>query len=338
VKHQIQRERRVLDLAAVGFPEVPVFGRYQYCAAHPGLETHTHPRTVEICYLERGYQTYRAAAREYHLAGGDVFVTAPDEPHDTGGHPEDPGVLYWLNLRIPEPGGSLLMLPATEGALLTSGLCTLPERQFAGRPVLKQIFNSIFDLYDQGENTFRRLAVANQLVRCILEVIHCAYRHEGMQGSPRIAKIVDRVRSSPELDYSLANLAEEAGLSLSRFKIKFKEQMGVAPHEFILRCKMDAAKGLLTNGRSSVTETAMHLGFSSSQYFATVFKRFYQQTPVEFCTKGAITPLRPGEVQPCPGQTGRVQSRSHDQVRLGLPRKVRSARAELVKAAGGTAS
>lgn len=279
---------------------MPVLGHYQYSSAHAGLQTHTHPKAVEICYLERGYQTYRAAGREYKLVGGDVFVTAPGEPHDTGGHPEDRGVLYWLNLRIPKPGRSLLMLPAVESALLTARLCGLPERQFAGRPVLKQIFNAVFGLYDQPANAFRRLALANQLVRCFLEVIDCAFRHEVMHCSPLIAKIVDRVKSYPELDYSLADLAQEAGLSLSRFKTKFKAQMGIAPREFILRCKVEAAKALLANGRRNVTDTAMHLGFSSSQYFATVFKRFTQQTPVEFYIKGPVTPLRPGRVQPRP--------------------------------------
>ena len=294
----IQKERRVLNLTAVGFPEVPVFGHYRYYAARPGLATHTHPGTVEICYLERGYQTYRAAGSEYQLMGGDVFVTAPDEPHDTGGRPEDPGVLYWLNLRMPRSGGSFLMLPAAESALLAARLCSLPERQFTGSPVLKRIFNAIFDLYDQPEDAFRRVAIANQLVRCILEVMHCSKRYQGMQCSPPIAAIVEQVKSCPELTYSLAGLAQEAGLSVSRFKVKFKEQMGIAPHEFILRCKMDAAKGLLAGEGRSVTETAMHLGFSTSQYFATVFKRFTQQTPVEFCAKGPVTPLRPGALQP----------------------------------------
>ena len=296
--NNIQKERRVLNLTSVGFPEVPVFGHYRYYAARPGLATHTHPRTVEMCYLAGGCQTYRAVGREYHLMGGDVFITAPDEPHDTGGRPEDVGVLYWLNLRIPQPGGSLLMLPPAESALLTTRLCNLPERQFTGSPVLKRIFNGIFDLYDQPENAFRRVAIANQLVQCILEVIHCSNRYEGMHCSPPIAAIVERVKACPELTYSLAGLAQEAGLSLSRFKAKFKAQMGIAPHEFILRCKMDAAKGLLASERRSVTETAMHLGFSTSQYFATVFKRFTQQTPIEFCTKGPITPLRPGAQQP----------------------------------------
>jgi AraC-like DNA-binding protein len=293
MSHLFPDERRVLDLGCVGFAEVPVFGRYEYFSAHPGLKTHTHPGTVEICYLERGCQTYRAGGREYHLVGGDLFVTAPGEPHDTGGHAEDRGILYWLNLKIPRPGESLLMLPAAESAALMTKLSTLPERQFAGRPVLKQIFNDIFALCERPASLLARVAVGNELVRFALEVINCAYTREGLHPSPRIAKIVERIKSDPGGSYSLAGLAEEAGLSLSRFKTKFKAHMGIAPHEFILRCKVEAAKKFLLDENRNVTDTAMDLGFSSSQYFATVFKRFTQQTPGEFCIKGPAIPLLP---------------------------------------------
>lgn len=292
--HSLQSERRVLNLASIGLAEVPVFGRYEYCSAHPGLLTHTHPGTVEICYLERGCQTYRAGGREYHLVGGDVFVTAPGEPHDTGGHAEDRGILYWLNLRIPKRGQSLLMLPPAESAALMAKLSDLPERHFAGRPVLKQIFNEVFALCEQPVKPLVRVAVVNELVRCVLEVINCAYRHEGVHPTPPIARIVERIKSYPEREYQLLALADEVGLSLSRFKANFKAQMGIAPHEFILRCKIEAAKKLLLDERRSVTDTAMELGFSSSQYFATVFRRFTHQTPIEFRTNGPAIPLRRG--------------------------------------------
>lgn len=298
MKRARENERRVLNFAGLKLAEIPVFGRYRYSSVHPGLTTHTHPLAVEICYLESGCQTYRTGGREYHLVGGDVFVTGPGEPHDTGGHPEDRGILYWLNLRIPKPGGSLLMLPPPESATLVTGLSSLPERHFGGRPVLKQIFDEVFDLYDQPGNQLKRVAIANLLVRCILEVIDCGNCPEIQHRSPIIARIVERIQAYPERDYSLFELAGEAGLSLSRFKIKFKAEMGIAPHEFVLRCKMDAAKSFLLHGKRSVTDTAMHLGFSSSQYFATVFKRFTQQTPAEFSAFGPSVTLRPGQLQP----------------------------------------
>lgn len=296
----------MLDLSSIGLTEVPVFGRYEYCSARPGLTTHVHPHAVEICYLERGCQTYRTGGREYHLVGGDVFVMAPGEPHDTGGHVEERGILYWMNLNIPKAGESILMLPAKESALLVHRISTLPHPHFPGKPALKQIFNEIFSFCEQPKELLNnssmadqpafalltRIAIANQLVRFILETINCAHRHEGIRRSPVISRLVERIKSSPERNYSLLELADEAELSLSRFKSKFKAQIGIGPHEFILRCKMEAAKQLLRERRMSVTDAAMELGFSSSQYFATVFRRFTQQTPVEFCNQRSAVPLR----------------------------------------------
>jgi AraC-like DNA-binding protein len=51
------------------------------------------------------------------------------------------------------------------------------------------------------------------------------------------------------------------------------------PHEYILRCKIDRAVAQLEAGERSITDIAYDLGFSSSQYFATVFKRFTRLNP-----------------------------------------------------------
>ncbi len=53
------------------------------------------------------------------------------------------------------------------------------------------------------------------------------------------------------------------------------------PGEFILRCKVEHARRLLAEEASPITEIAFRLGFSSSQYFATVFKRYTNMTPRE---------------------------------------------------------
>ena len=78
--------------------------------------------------------------------------------------------------------------------------------------------------------------------------------------------------------YAIARLSE------SRFKTRFKREMGVPPEEFWLRQKIERATVLLKT--RNVTEVAHELGFSSSQYFATVFKRYTRVSPSRFHARG----------------------------------------------------
>jgi len=285
-------ERRILNLRELGIPEVPLVGRYEYHCARSGLRTHAHPGTMEICYLARGKQTYRIGERQYHLVGGDVFVTAPGEPHDTAGQPEDAGILYWINLRIPKRGGSLVALPARDSAVLVEKLLSLPERHFPGTITLKTILDDVFEVYDRPDDPLKRIAVINLMTRYLLEVVNCAHRRAHSRLTPGVARIAETIHSHPEENYSLAALADGAGLSVSRFKARFKAEVGTPPHEYILRSKIEAARKLLQEDLS-VTDVAMRLGFGSSQYFATVFKRFSDQTPRDFRRTGPAVPLRP---------------------------------------------
>ena len=52
--------------------------------------------------------------------------------------------------------------------------------------------------------------------------------------------------------------------------------------EYGLRLKIEKANHLLNANKRSITDIAYDLGFSSSQYFATVFKRYQSITPGEY--------------------------------------------------------
>lgn len=78
------------------------------------------------------------------------------------------------------------------------------------------------------------------------------------------------------------DLARHARLSLSHFKKRFRTETGLSPRQFILRDKIEAAKRILNEQPTSVTHIALDLGFVSSQYFATVFKRITGETPSRY--------------------------------------------------------
>jgi AraC-like DNA-binding protein len=64
----------------------------------------------------------------------------------------------------------------------------------------------------------------------------------------------------------------------------FHQEIGMPPSEYILRKKIELAKEMLLAG-ATVTQTAFELDFSSSQYFATVFKRYTGESPRDFLRK-----------------------------------------------------
>lgn len=83
-------------------------------------------------------------------------------------------------------------------------------------------------------------------------------------------------------DISIDDIAFECALSTSRFKAKFKEQMGVTPLYYINSLKINRAKEMLKNSDLSVIDIAFALGFASSNYFSAVFKKFTGYSPVAY--------------------------------------------------------
>jgi len=282
-----QPPRFELDLRRKGIPSVPVFGRYHYARAMPGLETHRHPGAIEICHLVRGRQIYEVGGRRYCLRGGDLFLTFPGEAHGTGGEPEEKGLLYWMTLLDPAlTGASLLGLPPTDSRALWSALRAIQRggrRHFTGGEMVRHHLDTVAGLLHQPWNALRRVTAGNHLCGFLLAVLD---RHEHATRKAEdgcLQKVFAAIASELEGPESLtiAALAEVAGLSPSRFQAKFKQETGMPPAEFVLRARIAEAERRLVRPGATVTRVAMDLGFSSSQYFSVSFRRFTNRKPSE---------------------------------------------------------
>ncbi|HEX4141755.1 MAG TPA: AraC family transcriptional regulator, partial [Candidatus Methylacidiphilales bacterium] len=102
---------------------------------------------------------------------------------------------------------------------------------------------------------------------------------EGAHGtaSPLLQRVLGYIDVHLGEPVQVRRLAEIARLSESRLKTRFKHEIGVPPAEYWLRQKIERAVTLLPT--RSITRIAYDLGFSSSQYFATVFKRYQLVSP-----------------------------------------------------------
>jgi AraC-like DNA-binding protein len=125
----------------------------------------------------------------------------------------------------------------------------------------------------------------NRLLEWLTLVIECARTNPAGGPDRDILRVLDEIEKRIEHLRSVEDLAAVAGLSVSHFHAKFRRQTGISPAEYLTRWKLERAKAMLASGRHSVTETAHRLGFSSSQYFATVFRKFVRCTPRSFLPK-----------------------------------------------------
>jgi len=78
---------------------------------------------------------------------------------------------------------------------------------------------------------------------------------------------------------SLAQVANEVGMSKYRLSHRFTQVMGVPFREYLLRVRLERAKDLLSAGPASITEVAQGVGFSDLPRFDKLFRRYTGSTP-----------------------------------------------------------
>lgn len=78
---------------------------------------------------------------------------------------------------------------------------------------------------------------------------------------------------------SLKEIAAQCGLSTSHFSRAFKETVGIAPHQWLIRRRIEVAKALLKVPSLSLAEVALKCGFADQSHFTRVFTRIVGISP-----------------------------------------------------------
>ena len=109
--------------------------------------------------------------------------------------------------------------------------------------------------------------------------------HPGMLrglADPQLARALADIHANVCRDWTIAELAQKAGMSRSAFARRFSEAIGLAPVEYLLRWRMAIAKDALRHGRGSLEEIAERVGYRSASAFSTAFSRKVGCPPSEF--------------------------------------------------------
>ena len=273
-------------------PECPMVGWSRFDRAKvAGLSPHRHSSCYEICFLVRGSVEWWARSQIFNVEPNDFFVTQPGEEHggvDAFMHPCE---LFWIHVR---PRNQLLRQ-----------LSGLRQRHFKGNASMSAHFERLISEHRQAENrvlearrteeesvasarsVFAARAALHLLVVETLRFHDEAARGELAQGrlaapSPPIARALEWMNRHCAQPDCLRDAARQAGLRGTQFRKRFQAESGFSPQEYLIRARVQEAKRQLQTSVLPVTQIAFELGFSSSQYFATVFRKLVGLTPQEY--------------------------------------------------------
>ena len=81
---------------------------------------------------------------------------------------------------------------------------------------------------------------------------------------------------------SLHILSQKIHASPNHIRIVFQAEYGVSPYEYVLQKRIEQAKILIAEQRTSFTDIAIRLGFCSQSHFNKLFKARVHCTPKEY--------------------------------------------------------
>jgi AraC-like DNA-binding protein len=110
-----------------------------------------------------------------------------------------------------------------------------------------------------------------------------------MSPEPRIESVLRHIREHLNQPLTLSELAALTGLSMWRFATVFRQQVGVAPHRYICRLRVERAQALIRAGVPAAN-AASEAGFYDQSHLSRHFKSLIGMTPGQYM---AAAPGRP---------------------------------------------
>jgi AraC family transcriptional regulator len=95
----------------------------------------------------------------------------------------------------------------------------------------------------------------------------------------KLRSAIDYIHECLEKDLTLAEIAQAVQMSPYHFARMFKKSTGLAPHQYVLQCRVERAKALLADDALPLVEIAGRVGFQNQSHFTTIFRKWAGVTP-----------------------------------------------------------
>jgi len=237
---------------------------------------------VAIAAVTEGTFQYRSSLGAAVLTPGAVMLGGPGvcfecgHEHGTG----DRCIAFHYSSRTWEE--ILAAVPGAKRAALT-------RPQLPPLEMLAPLFAEAEVARDEDDaEAFEEIALRlGGAVAAILADAPKRSRNPSSRDIRRVTTIVRTLAAQPEESYALSTLASDAAMSPYHFLRTFRQVVGVAPHQYLLRTRLHRAALRLKRSKDEISAIAFAAGFNDLSTFNRRFKKIMGVNPGSYRTRGS---------------------------------------------------
>jgi AraC family transcriptional regulator, arabinose operon regulatory protein len=232
-------------------------------------------------YTEKGRGTFKKGKRQWDLLPGTAYICCGHEPDVSYFYPPDATeawTFWWLSFKGKNAESMLKDLINNYGSIY---------HIVSTNPIIK-CFNELLER--NNENQFITTQQGSSMIFGLINMLAEVYnqRRDIQNQSQLVLKAKQLILQRLNQDVSCHEIALILGVSREHFSRQFKLEAGMSPVEFIIKCKINEACGMLKESTISCKEIAFKLGYENASNFIRAFNKYQKMTPIEFRKKGAI--------------------------------------------------
>lgn len=243
--------------------------------------THCH-ESAEVMYMETGRCAFLVGEGEVVLGEGELIFLDSSFPHGMEVREEACRI---INLEfLPAKDEGTVPVPLVDlaevGLFLHAhgSFLILRDEELTVLPLLKGIVEEL-DLNRWAGDDLIQLRLWELLI--LLARLHRRKKEEA-KGSRHVLRAKEYMARHYTRSLSMGEVAAAVGISRSYLQRLFHREVGLPPHDYLTRLRIERAKSLLARTDLPLVEVAAGVGLASQQYFQTLFHREVGVTPGEF--------------------------------------------------------
>ncbi len=231
-----------------------------------------------LIYCSKGAGWCELRDRRHDIVAGSLLIVPPGEPHAYGAAARHPWTISWFHA----VGDEIVPMLGELGVSADN-----PVLPLADDPQWLALFEEALGALEHGYTTAHLLHASRTLGHLLSATIWRRRQHLANAPDPRqkVMQCIEFMKQHLDQPLRLSQLAAMANMSPSHFKMLFRQHVGYACIDYLIRLRIHHACQLLDTTDLSAKAIASQVGYADPLWFSKAFRAVTGMPPSEYRRK-----------------------------------------------------